>query len=123
MKDANENILKVLVNNVQESVDFLEKSLGCLTQDICMPTSECFTNLNAETGSYDIIWHKSDTYNVNVLKCLVGFCLVHFQLIKHIQLFQKSIRSILTWEFIIFSKRNTKIRFIIWVRRICSKAW
>jgi len=72
MKDANENILRVLVNNVQESVDFLLKSLTCLDRDINIPTSECFTNLNSETGNYDLIWTKSSVYTLNMLKCFVN---------------------------------------------------
>ena len=72
MKDANENILRVLINNVQESVDFLLKSLTCLDRDINIPTSECFTNLNSETGNYDIIWTKSSVYTLNMLKCFVN---------------------------------------------------
>jgi hypothetical protein len=72
MKEANENILRVLLNNVQESVDFLEKSLDNLSHDICIPQSDCFTNLSAETGNYDIFWEKSKIYNLNVLKSLVS---------------------------------------------------
>lgn len=71
MKDANENILRVLLNNVQESVDFLVKCLSCLDHDINMPTSDCFTNLSAETGNYDLIWEKSNVYTVDMLKCFV----------------------------------------------------
>ena len=71
MKDANENILRVLVNNVQESVDFLIKCLNCLDHDINIPTSECFTNLSAETGNYDLIWSNSNVYNLNVFKSFV----------------------------------------------------
>lgn len=73
MKEANENILKALINNVQESVDFLEKCLDTLTHDICLPTSECFANLSADTGSYDIIWDHTKKYSITVLKCLISF--------------------------------------------------
>jgi hypothetical protein len=73
MKDANENILKVLLNNIQESVDFLEKCLDTLTHDICLPTSECFTNLSAETGGYDIVWERARHYDVKLIKALVSY--------------------------------------------------
>ncbi len=73
MKDANENILKVLLNNIQESVDFLEKCLETLTHDICLPTSDCFTNLSADTGGYDIVWEKAKNYDVNLIKTLVSY--------------------------------------------------
>lgn len=72
MKDANENILRVLTNNVQESVDFLLKCLACIDRDINIPTSDCFTNLNSETGNYDIIWTKSDVYSLSMLKSFVS---------------------------------------------------
>lgn len=90
MKDANENILKVLLNNVQESVDFIEKCLNTLNTDICIPTSECFTNLSADTGSYDIVWENASVYSMNVIKCLMSFDLgvYHFQQEKYSSAFK-----------------------------------
>ncbi len=73
MKDANENILKVLMNNVHESVGFLEKCLDTLSHDICLPTTDCFTNLSAETGGYDIVWEQARNYSINVVKCLISY--------------------------------------------------
>lgn len=73
MKDANENILKVLMNNVHESVGFLEKCLDSLTHDICVPTTECFTNLSADTGGYEIVWEQAKVYSIHVVKCLISY--------------------------------------------------
>lgn len=72
MKDANENILKSLINNVQESVDFLENFIKNLEHDICMPSSECYTNLNSENGTYDLVWEKADQLEQDQVKNTVG---------------------------------------------------
>ncbi len=74
MKDANENILKGLVSNVQESVDFLEHFLKNLEHDICIPTSECYSNLNSETGTYDLIWEKASQLQIEAVKNIVSLC-------------------------------------------------
>ena len=82
MKDANENILRVLATSVQESVDFLEKLIKQLSRDICVPTTECFANLIAEAGSYDVLWNHSQTLKLSTLKSLISFDLgiYYFQL-------------------------------------------
>jgi len=59
MKDANDSILKVLTNNVMESVEFLEKCLKNFTGEIFMPISDCFKNINSENGRYEIFWENS----------------------------------------------------------------
>lgn len=72
MKDANDSILKVLTNNVQESVEFLENLLKTdLTEDIVTPTSECFKNISTESGTYDIVWENVDKIEINEIKSIV----------------------------------------------------
>lgn len=68
MKDANDNILKVLTNNVQESVDFLEKCLKQLDHDLAMPTSDCFGNINPENGSYELIWKNGRILEIDEIR-------------------------------------------------------
>jgi hypothetical protein len=72
MKEANDNILKLLTTNVQESVDFLEKSLKMLDQDLIRPLSECFCNLSAETGNHDLEWERSTKLNLEFVKQFVS---------------------------------------------------
>jgi len=72
MKDANDSILKVLTNNVQESVEFLENLLKTdITEDIVTPTSECFKNISSESGTYDIVWENVDKIEINEIKSIV----------------------------------------------------
>jgi hypothetical protein len=72
MKDANDSILKVLTNNVQESVEFLENLLKTdLSEDIVTPTSECFKNISSESGTYDIVWENVDKIEINEIKSIV----------------------------------------------------
>jgi hypothetical protein len=77
MKDANENILKALNSNFAEPVEFLEKCLNELTQDICLPNSECFANIgntevNTVSSINDIIqWTKASLFKADDLKYLV----------------------------------------------------
>jgi hypothetical protein len=59
MKDANDSILKVLTNNVLESVEFLENCLKTFcdrtpVDAISIPTIDCFKNVNQ-----DIDWECS----------------------------------------------------------------
>jgi hypothetical protein len=80
-KDSN-RILKELVNNVNDSVDFLLKFIEQLDRDICLVTTQCFANINAETGNYDINWSNSKPINLNLLKCFINYDLgvYYFQL-------------------------------------------
>ena len=72
MKDANDSILKVLTNNVQESVDFLEKLLKTnLTESIVLPTSDCFKNISSESGTYDILWENVSKIEIDEIKSIV----------------------------------------------------
>lgn len=73
MRDANENILKMIVNNVHESVDFLEKFVSsCSVESLTKPTSECFQNLNqtsqaSQAGQPDLMQQATPlTANANV---------------------------------------------------------
>lgn len=77
MRDANENILKVIVNNVQESVDFLEKFIAsCSVESIFRPRSECFcsqTNGQDSTAGsvFEFDWDKSDPVALDDIKNMV----------------------------------------------------
>lgn len=74
MKDANDNILKVITNNVQETVEFLERFVNtCTTSDVYKPTSACFKDLNAETGLYELVWDNSEQINIDYIKNIVNF--------------------------------------------------
>lgn len=73
MKDANENILKVITNNVQESVEFLEKFFKNLNRNVYKPTINCFKNLNSDCGTYDLIWENSYNLEVEEVKAYVNF--------------------------------------------------
>lgn len=59
MKDANENILKVITQNVQESVEFLEKMFKSYEGKVYKPAPDCFTNISSETGAYNLQWTNS----------------------------------------------------------------
>ena len=87
MKDANENILKSITNNVHESVQFLEKlsqhlsttattttTTTTTTQDVRMPTSECFQNMSAESGSYELLWERGTPLAIEQIKLCVCCC-------------------------------------------------
>jgi hypothetical protein len=77
MKDANENILKALIANCTEPIEFLEKCLNELTQDISLPNSECFSNIanteanNTSSLSDMIQWTKASIFKADDLKYLV----------------------------------------------------
>lgn len=103
MRDANENILKVIVNNVHESVEFLEKFVStCAAESLNKPTSECFrnqqptsaaaglantsqpTSLSQDTpnttttgGIFSFDWDKSNAVEFNDVKNLVRNTLIH----------------------------------------------
>ena len=72
MKDANDSILKVLTNNVMESVDFLEKCLKSFTGEISMPISDCFKNISSENGKYDIFWEYSISIKLDQIQNYVS---------------------------------------------------
>lgn len=96
MRDANENILKVIVNNVHESVEFLEKFVeACAAESLYKPTNECFqynresqssqeqntttttsttTTANAASGGvFSFEWEKSEMIPLNDIKNMVCF--------------------------------------------------
>jgi hypothetical protein len=74
MKEANDNILKVLTSTVQESVDFLEKFLHEMDKKFILlrPYSKCFSNLSAETGQCDFLWENSEKLEQNYIKQFVN---------------------------------------------------
>jgi hypothetical protein len=72
MRDANENILKVLNTNVQESVDFLDKCVKQLSQDLIRPFSSCFSNINPETGDHELVWSNSMLLELDLVKQIVS---------------------------------------------------
>ncbi|CAF0894283.1 unnamed protein product [Brachionus calyciflorus] len=79
MKDANENILKVITQNVNESVDFLEKMFNSYSGSVYKPLSDCFVNLNSETGYYDLKWENSSKIESDEIKAYISYDLgMHF---------------------------------------------
>jgi len=73
MKEANDSILKVLVNSVRESVEFLEECLKGLDKDVCKPVSECFPDVNS---GLELIWDKSVPLKQQEIKISVSTELV-----------------------------------------------
>lgn len=75
MRDANENILKMIVNNVHESVEFLEKFIStCTVEHIYKPTSTCFRSApqEAENASlFEFDWEKSEIVALEDIKNMV----------------------------------------------------
>jgi hypothetical protein len=79
MKEANDNILKVLTTNVLESVEFLEKcakSLDSSGEGLVRPTSDCFSNISAETGGYELEWANSTRLEQEFIKQFVSFAVM-----------------------------------------------
>lgn len=72
MKDANENILKVITQNVQESVEFLEKMFKSYDGKIYKPSPDCFINISSETGAYDLEWSNSYQLESNEIKAFLA---------------------------------------------------
>lgn len=98
MRDANENILKMIVNNVQESVDFLEKFINSSTlESLFKPTSACFTSsTNPDTpGMFDFDWNKSDLVSIDDAKNMVPkiYSLNHIIIITKIKPNYQLLRS------------------------------
>jgi hypothetical protein len=74
MKDANDTTLKAIVNNVQETVDFLEKfSQFSGSHEIFKPTSSCFKDINTETGVYELAWESAQMIRFDLIKSIVSF--------------------------------------------------
>lgn len=77
MKEANENILKVLLQNVQDSIDFLEKFLN-VNKELLVPLSDCFTNISPETGEYELIWSNGLICLQKEYKALIKYDLAKY---------------------------------------------
>jgi hypothetical protein len=78
MKEANENILKTLVQtSVMESIEFLEKFLLNIN-DVIQPTSLCFTNINGETGDYGLEWSNGVKIDSKECEILIKYDLAQY---------------------------------------------
>lgn len=85
MKEANENILKTFTSaSILDSVEFLEKFLIYITENqqnlknLLQPTSNCFTNINAESGEHDLIWSNSVNLTMNECELLIKYDLAQY---------------------------------------------
>lgn len=56
MKEANESIMKMLNQSVQESVEFLEKCVKELDKKLIKADVNCFGNICSDDGDYELIW-------------------------------------------------------------------
>ena len=86
MKDANDSILKVLTNNVMESVEFLEKCLKNFTGEVSMPISDCFKNTSLENGRYEIFWENSISMKLEQIQNYVRLILILKNLRIHLNI-------------------------------------
>ena len=78
MKEANENILKTLVQtSVIESIEFLEKFLLNIN-DVIQPRSSCFTNINGETGEYGFEWSNGVKIDSKECEILIKYDLAQY---------------------------------------------
>jgi hypothetical protein len=83
MKEANENILKLLLTNIDDSVIVLEQYLTSLkAATLFKPTSQCFTNINAETGEYDLVWSNGSPIDLQELNLLIKYDLAQYYFLK-----------------------------------------
>lgn len=68
MKEVNLKSTKVKLNFMGDSVAFLEKFTKLMHQDLLKPTSDCFKNLNADTGHYEVVWNNSNVVSIEDIK-------------------------------------------------------
>jgi hypothetical protein len=83
MKEANENILRLLLSNIEDSIIVLEKYLhGLKATHLLKPAGQCFTNINSETGEYDLVWSNGEQVDLCEFNILIKYDLAQYYFIN-----------------------------------------